>query len=610
MLSRLGVAIGESMQDHRRKHWRLAAILITVFVLWSFALVQADVARMSDFGLLSILPLPFYLSLLLLTISFSINVTKRRSGDGFLAVHVAALIVLLFTPPMLLYETVRLPWAWKHIGIVDYILRHGTIDTAIDVEAAYHNWPGFFALIAFVAELTGIERLSAIAKWSPLIGHLALLGILLLVFRCLIEDRRTIWIAIWVYYLANWIGQDYFSPQAFVFPIYLSVIGVVLAFLKASPPPHPKIGQGSLAGHWHLFIQTAVETEPGRRNAASAGWLVLILLVLQIAQTISHQLTPVAMTFSLLALYIFRRMQPLWPFIVAFVLFGLWINWPAGGFMALELSHLQQLAGDVLGNTSANIHDLSGLSDGQRLVAIISRLLTGTVLLLALAGGVMRLFRGRFDVSAALLVLAPFSVLLLHSYDGEGLFRTFMFASPFLAFFVACLLAGVTRHLSRHWGRAVLSTVLFLLAFCWLTAYYGNDNHTRALPGEIQAFRFLAERAPENSLLIEGSPDYPSRFLNYENFTYVSIVNEPQDSLDLVLDDPVDELGLWLDNRRYAATYIILTESQRKGIEALGLLPKGVFNGIKQALLQSDRFDVLFQNEAATIFTLGADSGG
>ncbi len=605
MIARSPLPIDTAALESWRRRWPVILVPL-ILACWAHALAFVDVEAMSDLGLLSVLPLTFYASVLLLTVSFSFFVTRSSASETLLVLHVGLLIILLYTPPMLIYETLRLPWAWKHLGIVDYILREGGIEPRIAAMPAYHNWPGFFVLIAFVAELAGPERLLPIARWSPLVGHVAVFGMLAFVFRSLIDHRPTIWMAIWIYYLANWVGQDYFAPQAFVFPIYLGLIGLVLAFFKASPPPHPEIGQASLIGSWYQLIDGAVRTEPKARSAETHRWFAGALLILLLALTVSHQLTPAVIIFAFGLLYVFRRLHSLWPLVAVICFYAIWLIGPAGGFIATEIYSLTELAGDAFGNAAANLHDLQELSRSQAIVAITSRALTVAVLVLAFVGGLLRLYKGYFDVSAALLSLAPFLILLIHSYDGEGLFRSYLFATPFLAFFASCLLNQIVTRFSRPFGVTFLSVVLALLALGWLTAYYGNDNHTRTLPGESEAFAFLAETAPDHALLIEGSPDYPSRFSNYERFTYVSIIDEPKDSLDLILADAEAELGRWLDNERYAAGYILLTASQKKGIEAFGRLPVGSFDRIEMILRQSDRFDIAFENEAAIVFVLSA----
>ena len=54
-----------------------------------------------------------------------------------------ALVAATHGTPALLYGTLRYSWAWKHLGIIDYIHRHGSVDPSLKTLGVYHNWPGF-----------------------------------------------------------------------------------------------------------------------------------------------------------------------------------------------------------------------------------------------------------------------------------------------------------------------------------------------------------------------------------------------------------------------------------------------------------------------------------
>jgi hypothetical protein len=120
----------------------------------------------------------------------------------------------------------------------------------------------------------------------------------------------------------------------------------------------------------------------------------------------------------------------------------------------------------------------------------------------------------------------------------------------------------------------------------------------------VRAAEFVYESAPPGSLLVEGSRNYPSRFVNYERFTYVSIADEPADSVGELLADPVDKLAEWLSNPRYTGAYVIITRSQKVENDTIGPLPEGALASVEAALEASDRFVVLVGNEDATVFKL------
>jgi hypothetical protein len=55
---------------------------------------------------------------------------------------------------------------------------------------------------------------------------------LVFLFGGLTRDRRLVWLSCWIFYIANWVGQDYFSPQAFAYLQYLLLLGIVLRWLR------------------------------------------------------------------------------------------------------------------------------------------------------------------------------------------------------------------------------------------------------------------------------------------------------------------------------------------------------------------------------------------
>src|SRR3712207_6649831 len=102
-----------------------------------------DDPGMTDRGLVDVVSLWYYVGLALCGLGFWLALQRDPLRQRLLAAQTAVLIVVIHALPALAYEAVRPFWAYKHIGVVDYITQNEGVNRSIDV---YHNWPGFFAL--------------------------------------------------------------------------------------------------------------------------------------------------------------------------------------------------------------------------------------------------------------------------------------------------------------------------------------------------------------------------------------------------------------------------------------------------------------------------------
>jgi len=111
-------------------------------------------------------------------------------------------------------------------------------------------------------------------------------------------------------------------------------------------------------------------------------------------------------------------------------------------------------------------------------------------------------------------------------------------------------------------------------------------------------------------VIVEGSRNYPQRFLNYEKFVLLSLANEPEDSRDRVLADPAGRLARWVRaGPSKKPGYVLITRSQKVANDLIGPMPVGSFERIEQALRASPRWQVVLSTGDAVIFKL-ADDGG
>jgi len=560
----------------RRELLFIGVCLSLSVVLWLIALPGIKPDQMGGLGLVTILPVSFYAALLVLTLSFSVTLSRFRVVQGLLFAHVALFILIVHGTPALAYDTLRYSWAWKHLGIVDYILRHGTVDRSVATMNAYHNWPGFFAAAALFAKAAGLSSLAGFAAWAPVFFNLLNLGALKFLLSSLTQNEKQLWLALWVVAIGSWVGQDYFSPQAFTLFFHFIALGLV--------------------GHFFTYRDLLP-----RQKILPA--LLILLGVFMVIAT-SHQLTPFVSTLSLCAVTLFSRNRlSVLPLLMAAVT-ATWLIYGAEPFIRVEMRELMASFGKVSENFDDTLTGLSTLNQAGRLVALAGRALTLSVWGMAFAAMAGHLFKHRAYADWRLLALtgAPFLLLAGNSYGGEIQFRIYLFSLPFMALWVARLFAAKPVAAWKQFsGTFALSVALIA---CFLVAYYGNDKQYYFSPDEILATQVLYEVAPRGSLIVEVSPNYPSKYVNYDFYTHVAISREPAASITEIVNRPVREMERWMSNEAYADAFIIITESQKDAEDPIGSIAREEVDAIQQRLMNASAFRVVYKNREAVVLTL------
>jgi hypothetical protein len=234
---------------------------------------------------------------------------------------------------------------------------------------------------------------------------------------------------------------------------------------------------------------------------------------------------------------------------------------------------------------------------------IIGRALTLGVLAFAMLGSFRRWRLGYRDGLAAAMMLSALP-LMANRYGGEVHFRVYLFALPMLALFAA---AAFFPTAGRGTGRVTLAAfaitaVLGVIGF--LFANNGKDREYTFARDEVDAAAWLYGRAPPNSLLIEGARNYPSQFMNYENFAYLPISEENRNVRNALIAAPEQTLARWLSDEKWKAGYIIFTRSQKALIDAEGVMPPASLDGIETRLMNSAQFEVVYSSPNTKIFML------
>jgi hypothetical protein len=563
-------AVEDKRQIHRavlESDRLLLALPITSITLWFLGLARADPQAMSDWGLLSLLG-PANAATLVLLAAGVIIALHRGVRERLLALQLVTFLALIHAAPAILYGTLRYSWAWKHVGIVDYILRHGSVDPMINVSPIYQNWPGFFAASALLTQFAGRENLLTIASWAPFVFNLINLIVLRFALRGLTQDKRLVWLSLWFFFLINWVGQDYFSPQAMAYVLYLACMGLLIRGVT--------------------------------------GWTRITLFALFVtAIAVSHQLTPIMLFIAVTGLVVLRQ-TPGWylPIITAVVPLA-WALTAARPYTFANFPDLIATFGQLLKNTNESLEKVSIRNLAQAAVVWGGRSVVVVSAIVAIIG-VWRCWRNRtLQVTAALLMALPALLVVITGFGGEVLLRAFLFAAPFVAFNAAtAIIPQIDGRIDAAKSTLVTAVLTAVLLPGFLLGYYGKERENYFTPAEVEATRWVSEHARPGSMLVEGSRNYPAQFRNYENFTYVPIDREPQESWSAIVANPTGVLSEWLRDPRYADSYVLITRSQEIEVDAHGPMPVGSLQSIESALRRSPEFSVAMDTGDATVFVL------
>jgi len=571
--------------------------------LWVISLKYVNIRDMTDLGLISVLPPSIIVALVILTISFCLTLRKPEPRASIILLHLFLLVFMLYGITTLVEEAPRFAVVYRHAGYTEYIMRTGSVDPALD---AYFNWPGFFVLSAFVTRVTGYQDILPLATWAPVFFNLIYLGPLYMIFASATTDKRLIWLGLWFFYLTNWIGQDYFSPQGFNFFLYLVIIAILLKWFKVTTQAQPRI-PGRLERHLGRFSPlaqrlyvwlTAPDTfctpsQPRQRIA-----LLISLVIIFSFVVFSHPLTPFFVLASITTLVIFRRCTPRWLPILMAIMTGAWIIFMAQAYLVGHLYDVTGNFGQVSNAITANVTDRVVGSPEHIFVVVMRVIMTAAIWGLAFVGAVFRLRRGYRDMSYILLAIAPFSLIVANSYDGEMLLRIYLFSLPLMVFFAAALFCTTSNsRMSRKMTAAVVGVSLILLG-SFLFTRYGNERMDYMTYAEVDGAHYLYSIAPTNSLLIAGWDDGPLQFQDYEKYNYASLADFPSNA---ITTPDVNAITRFIENQKHSNAYLIFTRSQKAEAELLSGLPPGALDRLENALLRSRKFILVYSNPDAQI---------
>jgi hypothetical protein len=581
-------------------------LLADAAALWVASLARTHVGGESGLGLVSALPWTYFLALATLTIGFAWALASSRENAGILAAYTILLVLVLHATTAALYPEPRYAWVYKHIGVIRYISVHGSVNRDVDI---YQNWPGFFALAAWFGRVTGWSPMSY-AAWAQPAFELLNVAALVFCFRGLTRDQRHVWLAAWIFVAANWLGQDYLSPQAFAFFETLVVVGIVLRCAPRDGPTRTAFGRSWARVVDRVSMRLGTPTIAGAPVGAPLGPLAALVAggVCFAAVVVSHQLTPFVAVVLVAALVALRRARPVWlPFtMLAATLAWLAFAWP---FVSRHFDLLDpgrpgtaHPSGFRAGDALPGVHTV----DAAKVVIVV------VLVALAAVGSWSSIRARRGEIVVAALAVVPVVPAALQSYGGEGYLRALLFALPWLAFLAAgaCLRVRHDASARTSWWRlgSIAGAGAVLLPLL-LLGYFGQETVAYMSRSDVAVNRWYLAHAPAGSVVSFVAGNSPARL----DARYASM--EVGDGATTVTDLPgmdgralrpsdVTRIADLLASQHGTARYLVSSPSQTRFLAYYGVVPRGWVANLDDALARSPRFEVVYRDGAAMVFRL------
>lgn len=502
MIARIRLLTG-----HRK---RISILLtITALLLWAHSILYARF-EIGYFGLINGLPVTFFIALGFLTIASVILWVSDENGGKLPFLQLLILVSALWLVPVVIDGSPPfLDHAYRNLGMTDYIVRQGYFNPSI---LWYQLWPGAFILSAMMSEIGSINFQPVMIFFPFLMQLLYLLPLYVFLKNTLGEARSGYrWAGCWLFYLAEWVGQDYLGPQGIALFLFLTILALITS---------PSLQQ---------------------RNAKSFALLSLAVIVFAVL-VVTHPLTALVALCILAAFWLIRRSKAMAvAIIISVALLALWTMVETPGFIETRLERgieeaatqttteefspttteeLPPTTTEELPPTTTEEPSTAAVEEPTKIVQVfapnlsylversvsermvgteahmavnIARIVfSATFVAIGLIGAILFFItRKRLDVGIRVLAIAVVPSILLtafgiyyFAYGREFLMRLYLFALTPMAFFA-------TEFLKRRGTTLVLCALLLVLPVVHIVTHYGNQTIDYISPHEMAAASFF-----------------------------------------------------------------------------------------------------------------------
>jgi hypothetical protein len=539
------------------------ALLVLGLVLWMIGVSKVSPDNIHQAGLLVGTNVFLPIGIVVLVASFLVELATRDPRGWQLGLNLVLLLVAIYGSVPIVFNAPEYSWVYKHIGVISSFQRYGRVTDPSDI---YQEWPTLFAGVGIISSLAKVNSVS-FAQWGPLAFELADVVLFVAIARLFLRDRRAVWLALFIYEgLVAWVGQDYLSPQAFAYTLWLGMALIILRWLRAEgdgiapilrwlgdkrlplPRSHP-------IRRAHAWLTRDMPEMSTAVNTAARRVPLALLLVIYAAIVTAHQLTPYMAIASVAALVIVKLIKPGW-FLVALALM-------AGAFLLVHY-HLiaTQYGGLFGGDPIANAGGAIGVSTPSQ-AQLWSGRCTYLVMAVMWFGGAWILLRNVRRpgpvLIPGLLAYSPFLVIFASNYGGEAIYRVFLFSAPWCAILIAGYLTSLRWILVRN---ALINLCAIAVVLLSVQGQFGTVTANGFTHSEVAASEWLYRHVPSSAFIVLPSNNFPTlEAANYNKENIQLLPADEQFGQSWMNEGHLDVVKRWIRGFGYRQNYIVVSDS-------------------------------------------------
>ena len=564
--------------------------------LWASAVIKADGQAVGIYGLMPLLGVAFIAAVAFTFGSLILALRYIRTSWPPAALALGLIIVEFFGTQRLLAITPLYSYVYKHIGVVDYVFHGGPLNDPTDV---YQQWPGFFAAAAALVRLSGRSPL-AYSNWDGLLFEVLNAVTLFAIARRFCDRRKIIpYIAVLLYITADWEGQEYYSPQTLAFALSLLFQFFLLPLLEPE-----RIRRLFLYRGWLTVPSLEMRMDIwGRERASVTGKIARVIGVGALfgAIMITHQLSPYILFGGVVTLFIIGILRHR---LLVSALVIMVVAYPLLHLTVIEQNPVLSIL-DLFSNAGAKGYPIPSQPEvlGSHFSEVIALGLWGGTAISGLS------YRGRRGTIVIPLIWAaiPVCLILVSNYGGEGIYRAFLFSSPWCALVIAIRLANMVHAPTLRLVAVGLWATFAALASAQAQDF-GQYSMSQMPLTEVRASEYFLDHAPVNSTLVEAAGNFPSRV----NARYV-LHNAPQLPNDLALDEfpqfqgnklqSIDPrvLASSITNLAEGPAYLVVAPSMYAAVAYTGTLMPNTLPTLMRRLEASSYWKLWYQSDGTVI---------